>query len=263
MSITVHCIVKNEENFIWYAIKSVIDIVDFIIIFDTGSEDGTVDIINGLKKEYPNKVTFEQKGVCDKKRHTKLRQEMINRTETEWFMILDGDEVWSKRGMEEVQSVINRNGGVECVIAPFYLCVGDVYHTYYKKGDYEFLNQRGFFSPRFFKNTQGIQWVGDYNQDTLVFNNGVGFVQEENTVFMHNKYWHLTHLRRSSKDDGDFSSFGSRVAKRRETYIFIGRKIQENIPEVFIIKKTSLTFHLSRVRALYNLLKLFFLKLHV
>jgi glycosyltransferase involved in cell wall biosynthesis len=48
MQLTVHCLIKNEENFIFYAIKSVVDFVDKIIIFDTGSTDKTVAIVNSL-----------------------------------------------------------------------------------------------------------------------------------------------------------------------------------------------------------------------
>mgnify|MGYP000359384862 CR=1 FL=1 len=142
LSITAHCIIKNEENFVEYAIRSVVDFVDQIIVFDTGSTDKTVSIILELQTRHPNKIFFEEKGSCDKKRHTELREEMLNKTNTEWFMILDGDEVWTKRGMEEVLSVINSSLEVECLIAPFYLCVGDVYHRYYKDGSFEILGKK-------------------------------------------------------------------------------------------------------------------------
>jgi glycosyltransferase involved in cell wall biosynthesis len=101
MQLTVHCLIKNEENFIFYAIKSVVDFVDKIIIFDTGSTDKTVAIVNSLVNQYPHKIIFEEKGDCNKSQHTLLRQEMIEKTKTEWFMVLDGDEIWTKRGMEE------------------------------------------------------------------------------------------------------------------------------------------------------------------
>lgn len=41
-TITAHVMVKNEEFFIFEAIRSVIEHVDKMIIFDTGSTDGTV-----------------------------------------------------------------------------------------------------------------------------------------------------------------------------------------------------------------------------
>ena len=108
-TITAHCLIKNEENFVWYAIKSVVDFVDKIIVFDTGSTDKTVELIKKLAEEYPEKIIFEEKGSCDKVRHTHLRQEMLKKTNTDWFMILDGDEVWTKRGAEEAIKIISEN----------------------------------------------------------------------------------------------------------------------------------------------------------
>ncbi len=266
MSITAHCLVKNEENFIYYAIKSVINFVDQVMVFDTGSTDKTVAIIQNLVKEYPNRITFEEKGLCDEVRHTQLRQEMVDRTKTDWFMILDGDEIWTERSLEEASSVIasqseaipldgsaNKessddygiaalptvvrndsviNASVECLVAPFYLCVGDIFHTYYRKGRIKILGKMDFHYPRFVKISPGLHWQGDYNKDTLLDKNNEEFCKVENSQFLSNKYWHATHLRRSSQDDCDYSSGGNRKVKRRLTYLIIGRKINEPIPEV-------------------------------
>src|SRR3990167_5692967 len=50
-SITVHCVVKNEEKWVWYALNSVIDIAQKVLIFDTGSTDKTVEIIKKIKNK--------------------------------------------------------------------------------------------------------------------------------------------------------------------------------------------------------------------
>ena len=249
-SITAHCLVKNEENFINYAIKSVINFVDLIIIFDTGSTDKTAAIIQNLAKEYPNKIVFEEKGLCDQARHTRLRQEMVDKTKTDWFMILDGDEVWTTHGLEEAIRMIKDSKDVECLVAPFYLCVGDAYHEYYKKGKINILGKIGFYYPRFLKITSGIHWKGDYNQDTLLNNLEKSFVNENNTKFLSSKYWHLTHLKRSSADRSDYSSGGTRFEKRRRSYFIIGKKIREDLPEVFKEDKTKLV--LSRFGSFIN-----------
>ncbi len=232
MSITAHCLVKNEENFINYAIKSVINFVDHVIVFDTGSTDKTVAIIQNLAKEYPNKIIFEEKGLCDEARHTQLRQEMVERTKTDWFMILDGDEIWTERVLSEAKKVIAESAGAECLVAPFYLCVGDIYHEYYRKGKINILGKMDFHYPRFIKITPGIHWQGDYNKDTLLDKNNEEFCKAANSRFLSNKYWHATHLRRSSQDDSDYSSGGNRKVKRRLTYFIIGNKINEPLPEI-------------------------------
>ncbi|MBU1256082.1 hypothetical protein KKA49_00135 [Patescibacteria group bacterium] len=51
IKIIVHCLVKNEERFIWYAIKSVLPFVDKIMVWDTGSTDKTIQIIKSIKSK--------------------------------------------------------------------------------------------------------------------------------------------------------------------------------------------------------------------
>ena len=98
-NLTIHCVVKNEERWIWYALKSILDIADEILIFDTGSTDKTVEIIKTIKSR---KIIFEEKGKVDAKGLTQLRREQLVMTKTEWFLILDGDEIWPERTKKEL-----------------------------------------------------------------------------------------------------------------------------------------------------------------
>ena len=50
-TITGHMVVKNEDRWIYYAIMSVIEYLDKLIIYDTGSIDHTKDIIKGILKD--------------------------------------------------------------------------------------------------------------------------------------------------------------------------------------------------------------------
>jgi glycosyltransferase involved in cell wall biosynthesis len=232
-SITAHCLVKNEDRFIEYAVKSVIDFVDQVLIFDTGSTDGTVNIIKQLQLSYPSKIIFEEKGECDKKQHTQLRQEMIEKTSTDWFMIVDGDEVWTDRAMQEALAVVRNNPAIECIIAPFYLCVGDMYHQS-RKGQYIIRGKKAHATPRFFRKNPGLHWSGEYNFDAVVDSAGERVFEKEAVVFLQKHFWHLSHLVRSSIGGEDFSSGTSRKNKVRLTYFIIGKKIIDTPPEVFL-----------------------------
>lgn len=233
VSLTAHCLIKNEDRFVGYAIRSIINFVDRVLVFDTGSTDGTIDIIKQLQSRYPNKIIFEEKGECDKKRHTKLRQEMIERTDTSWFMILDGDEVWPEAAIQEAVNKAVQNPAAECLIAPFYLCVGDIYHQS-KKGQYVLRGKKAHATPRFFRKTSGMHWQGEYNQDAIVDAGGVKVFEKENVFWLQQAFWHLTHLARSSSGGGEFSSGSNRQDKRRLTYFIIGKKIEAPLPEVFL-----------------------------
>jgi len=235
-TITAHCIVRNDENFVYFAIESVINYVDYVIVFDTGSTDTTEQVVKKLVEKYPDKITFKQKGIQTKASHTDLRQEMLEMTTTDWFMILDGDEVWTERGIKEIVETIQKPDAHHWMIAPYYLCVGDVYHTYYKEKYEPWYGKTGFYTPRVIKMNPDIEWRGDYELDTLYYKStGKHVYTNDDMYFLKSKFWHLTHLARSNDDDKVYTSglHKTRAEKRRLTYTCIGRKIKEGVPEVF------------------------------
>lgn len=252
-TITVHCIVKNEECFIEASLRSVVSFADRILVYDTGSTDATVERIRRVARDYPQKIIFEERGAVDRARHTALRQEMIDRTTTEWCLIVDGDEIWTARGAVELGTCIARSD-IACVMVPFYLCVGDIFHETRRKGAYAMLGKRGWFSPRAFRKTQGVHWAGDYDHDTLRDTNNHIFFEAVPVAWMTERYWHVSHLTRSSLDQDVFSSGGARGNKRRLTYTCIGKKIREPVPEVFLHELTHRK--ISRMTSIVSFIRL-------
>ena len=51
-------IVKNEGRYIFFSLMSVIDFLDRILVWDTGSSDDTIKIIKHIQKKYPKKLIF-------------------------------------------------------------------------------------------------------------------------------------------------------------------------------------------------------------
>ncbi|MCX6784020.1 MAG: glycosyltransferase [candidate division WWE3 bacterium] len=199
MTITAHCLVKNEENFIWYALSSVLPFVDKVLVWDTGSTDKTVDIIKSINSP---KIEFAERGPVDIARHTELRNEMIASTATDWFMILDGDEVWPEG---QLRHTINNLKGLSpeksCILSKNFLCAGDIFH-HSTWGQYHYnWGLIGFYFPRFLRRINGIHWVGDYDHDALVYEDGGKVVTEEHSVVSDNYFWHCGILPRSSKDN--------------------------------------------------------------
>lgn len=235
--LTAHCLVKNEENYVYYAIKSVVNFVDQVIVFDTGSTDKTVDLIKQLAIECPGKIIFEEKGPCDKVRHTKLRQEMLALTKTDWIMVLDGDEVWTERGMKEILGLITSNITVSCIVAPYYLCVGDVLH-YSNRGKYTYDKVTTNALARFFRITPGVAWSsGSYGEGDYVADEGGNLVRTNNYIISKEKYWHATALERSSKDADVTLGRSKQVMTYSLKIANEGFKIKEPLPEVFAHRK--------------------------
>lgn len=122
-SLTAHCMVRNEP-FVYYAVKSVYPYVDRILLYDTGSYDKYTleDIQVLLREDIEKKIIFKEVPIeidetmwsC-RKDHTNyrrmakenqgkkgkwfVRRQMIDDTETKYFMILDGDEVYYQIGI--------------------------------------------------------------------------------------------------------------------------------------------------------------------
>ena len=253
MSLTAHTIICNDDVYVGYAIRSIIDHVERVFVFDTGSTDNTGTIIDALVADYPGKIVFERKGPSDKAKHTRLRQEMLDRTTTDWFMILDGDEVWTKRAIAEAVDTIARTPREDLLIAPYYACVGDVFHDYLRRGSFRILNRNDRLAPRFVRRVPGLHWRGEYGADMLVGADGNMALTQHNSLVLDHRFWHLTHLQRSSGDEGAYTSGGNRDDKRRPTYLGIGRRIKEPVPEVFdkaFLERNRLSFPAAAINLL-------------
>lgn len=197
-----HTLIKNEDKFLWFALKSVIDFLDKILIWDTGSTDCSIEIIKLLKQEYPSKIVFKEIGPVDAKGITKARQQMLDQTKSDWVLILDGDEVWWKDSIEKVVKTINDKKNLNALVVPTINVVGDIYHYQEEAaGRYQFLNKKGHMNLRLLNrkipglHLKGVYPLEGYYDDSqkLLQNFNDGSVQ-----FVEAPILHLTHLRRSS-----------------------------------------------------------------
>ena len=201
--LTIHCVVRNEEKWVWYAINSVKDIAKNVIIFDTGSTDKTVDIIKTIKSK---KIHFEQKGKVTPKELTKLREKQLKMTKTKWILLVDGDEIWPQETLKELESTIkNTSKDVYGAVARAWNLVGDVYHYHPESTKYHWpfapKNYTGWANLRLIrKDVPGLHLKGDYtleaycdNTNTPIQNYG-----SKKLVFLKNRYFHATYLQRSS-----------------------------------------------------------------
>lgn len=230
MKIWANCIVHNEENFIWFALMSVVDFVDKILVWDSGSCDKTVEIIREIKKEKGDKIEFKEVGDLDKDEFTKMRQVQLEKSNCDWILILDGDEVWWSDSIKKVADLIKRNGKeIDAIVNPFYNMVGDIYHYQLEEyGRYEIAGRRGHLTIRAInRRIAGLHLAGPYGEETYVDKDEKPIQQRdsEKIVFMDAPFLHLTHLKRSSID-------GHRKLKYDK-----GLKFNKSFPEVFYLKR--------------------------
>lgn len=108
--LTLSMIVKNEEANLRTSLESIEDVVDEIVIVDTGSKDNTLKIAN----EFGAKVYhFEWINDFSAARNFALKQ-----STGDWILYLDADERLEQRSISELKKVLDKNGliGVNCFI---------------------------------------------------------------------------------------------------------------------------------------------------
>lgn len=203
MKICVHTLVCNEENYLWYAVMSVVDFVDKVLIWDTGSTDKTVEIINQIIKVKGDKVEFRELGPVDKEEFTQIRQKMLDQSKCDWVLIVDGDEVWLEDSLRKLTDAIQNQGDqLQAIAVPFYSLVGDVYHYQEEEaGKYQLLGKKGHLTIRAINaKIPGLHTKNPYGSEGY-FDGKEKPIQElgeGKVVFLEAPYFHFTHLKRSS-----------------------------------------------------------------
>jgi glycosyltransferase involved in cell wall biosynthesis len=236
MQIWGHSLVKNEESWLWYSTSSVVRYLDKILIWDTGSTDKTVEVIKLLQKKYKDNIVFRQYGEVDPLSFAKARQEMLDQTNSDWFMVIDGDEIWWDESIKKLVNTINTQGDkIESIVVPTVNFVGDIYHYQEEKaGKYRFGEKEGHLNLRAInRNIPGLKSLNPHGSWGWVDGEGK-MIQDRNkekVVFVNAPYLHTTFLQRGLLRNDD-----SKVPKRLKKYkyeIGIETKLDYFYPEVF------------------------------
>lgn len=134
--ITTQTLTKNCDEFIREALLSVKDYVKKMVVYDTGSTDKTIPIIEklikeGLNIEFVKRGPFKGSGKAGIPELTAIRNEIIDNCRTEWMMIVDEDEIYTKEIFEELYEVLT-DKTIMAVVIPFYSFIDR--HTILKPG---------------------------------------------------------------------------------------------------------------------------------
>ncbi len=235
-----HSLIKNEEKWIWYALNSVLPFVDKILVWDTGSTDNTVKIVKAIKS---NKIEFKQLGEVRQDEFGKIRNKMIKKTNSDWILILDGDEVWPKASFLKLKQQVKK---APKSINTF--CVQPINFV----GDIRFIHPevfekptplgpkgfKGFYSNRIFRSDiKGLKAKGLYGKEGFYAQNNKTLIEDKKrTRFLQDVYyWHMSYLPRSSSRAKDKEVL-MRSGKRKYE-IGIKRPARIKIPEVFYQKR--------------------------
>jgi len=236
--LTTHTIVKNEENFIKFVISAVIDCVDKMLVWDTGSTDKTVKIINSLKNK---KIKFQQCGEVSREELVVLRNEQIKQTKTSWFFLLDGDEIWPKKNLAKmIKTMKEARKETIALVNKTRNSIADIYHYLPEEsGRYKIGKWRGHLNIRAIRNLAGMKVIGSYPLETYTYNEKPLQNLTERLEFVDTWYLHTTHLKRSAW------SHQIKVMDRIKKYKFWGKRLKikaGQLPEVLSTKPRNKIF---------------------
>lgn len=217
MKIVAHVLIKNEARFVWYAIMSVIDHVDRVRIWDTGSTDETLTIIKSIMSNYKGKTEILFRKVKEKEfsegeirqkmveeeSYPFIRQKMLDVSICDWIVVVDGDEVWFEDSIKRVTETIRKRWNeIESIIVPSYNLVGDIYHYQEREaGRYHFFDKIGHYSLKAFsRHIPGLhsstkphgRW-GWEDEDCKM----IQCRDPKKMVYLNAPFLHATHLKRA------------------------------------------------------------------
>ncbi len=234
IAITSQTIVKNDENWIWFALKSVQDQVAKMLVLDDNSTDATRAIIETITTP---KLSLETKVLTTPQEHTEVRNQMLARTTTDWFLLLDGDEVWNNQTLYDLLIFLEKQPkNIYGVVMRTRNCVGDVFHYASESaGHYHLMGRTGHLTIRAYRKLPGFHWTGTYPLEAYVDAAGQPIHgQSDHLAFFDGFYWHMTHLVRSAAKET--------VKGHRRVRLETGIKIAGNaqLPEVFFIPRPAM-----------------------
>lgn len=242
MKIAAHILIKNEARFVWYAVASVINHVDRILLWDTGSTDGTIEICKELKKTYGEKIDFKSLGEVDINSFSQVRQKMLDETGEDWFLMVDGDEVWWDENIEKLIKFIKEEGiNWESIVVPTINLIGDIFHYQEEQaGLYKLAGRKGNLALRAVNtNIPGLHSEKPHGTWGWADEKGrqVQDREQRKMKFLDLPYLHATFLERAGERSADF-----KVPKRAKKLKHeLGEKFPLDFyyPEVFFKDRPS------------------------
>jgi len=250
MEVWAHSLVKNEARWLWYSVSSVINHVDKLLLWDTGSIDGSVEIEKELVKKYPDKIVLKNREQKTAEDFTRVRQEMLEETKADWLLILDGDEVWWEKSIKKlIETIVEKGDRLETIVSPLYNVVGDIYHYQDESaGQYRIDGRQGHLNIRAMNlNIPGLHVEKPHGSQGYYDGEGT-LVQErekDKRIFLEERYMHFTNVTRSSSRANDFL-----VPKRKFKLKYeIGKSFPKDFyyPEVFFRSRPKIVESIWKV----------------
>lgn len=257
--ITVHMVVKNEDQFLWYALSSILPYAERVFITDTGSTDNTKKILENFKNP---KIHIEEKDISSSDEIATVRSAQIEKTKTDWLWIVDGDEIYPTSLCKEISALIERFGtSLKGIVVARYDLLGDIYHYQDESvGSYSLFGKSGHIVLRLLnkRNIPGLCVKGRYPYEGYQDVNGMQVIDHESDTFAFTKgkLFHAMYLQRSSRGANLIDTFHRKKFKIEAGHALESR---EEFPSVFFASRPDNIPSVISRRSLWYKMAAFFI----
>lgn len=159
-TLALNLLTKNNEKTTRAALESCHDVVDEIIVVDTGSSDATKSIL----KSYPKVKLIEEESFRGYSYH---RNQAIKATKSDWILVFDSDEFLSTFLAERIRQLICSK------IFSKYRMYSRWINKIYEDGSATYVAPNKSFKGRYnartrlFRNLEGIEFRGEIHESVF------------------------------------------------------------------------------------------------
>ena len=208
IDIASNTIVKNGQPFIGAVLRQALPYVNrAIITVSEKSDDGTLQTLRKIEKEFNPKVYIDFENVKSPGELTQVRQNQLMRVFEDWVWFLDDDDYWPTEKIEQMIELMEKHNEDKKVDA-FTVCPFQVVDE--KNYDLNWLNK---WFTKFFKQQDGVHyrhpWPRDliYKHDELLY-----WKKNSKVVKVPPRFFHLSYLKGGSfRNDEWAKKFGHTV----------------------------------------------------
>lgn len=181
-----HTLVRNGQPFIDLVLRQVEPFMDkMFITVSEKSDDGTMEVVEKIKKDFKKKVILNTENVTHPGELTYERQKQLDNTpKNAWVLFLDGDDYWPYTDLKLADMFLTSDvDGL--AVNPFQLVDKEMY-------DYSWRNK---WFTKWFKNSKGVHYRHPWPRDLIYKNDDVLYWRKNERVpRVALKYFHLSNL---------------------------------------------------------------------
>jgi len=128
---------RNEEDWVETSVRSILDMVDEVVLADHGSDDDTPEIVRKLAQRYPGKIRLVSLGDID---FSSAINKMLRRTRYRWVLRWHADFIAQTSGPSSVKRLVRLvrsldRGRYFCISLSGFALDGDLEHQFPDRRD--------------------------------------------------------------------------------------------------------------------------------